>query len=342
MTKSPTNVGGVKRQRKKLDQPPTNYLVGDKPGLSFVSTGCTLLDCALGGGMPLGRVVNIVGDKSTSKTALATEALINFVNKYPDGAAAYRDAEAAFDREYAREMGLPIEKIDFGEDLLNTVEEFSRDLGSFLDKCIRSKTPGIYVLDSLDALSDEAELAREVGKETYGTAKAKNLSIMFRKLAGKIEQAKVLLLIVSQVRDNIGVMFGEKHKRSGGRALDFYASQIYWLSHIKTLKKTINKIERPYGVLIKAKVKKNKIGLAFREAEFIFRFGYGVEDLLASVTWLHDVGRISSTDYKEMVENIDKMTDEEYRSEQQSAVQEVKTVWREVETTFLPTRRKYP
>ncbi len=92
------------RERKKLkeaeDGPSdqANYLAGDKPNLSFINTGCTILDCALGGGLPLGRIANIVGDKSTAKTALATEVIINFVRAYPHGKAAYRDAEWAFDR----------------------------------------------------------------------------------------------------------------------------------------------------------------------------------------------------------------------------------------------------
>src|SRR5260370_36692879 len=91
-----------------------NYFTSSKPH-SFVKSGCTLLDCALGGGWVLGRVVNIVGDKSTAKTALAVEALTNFVRDYPDGKAAYRDAEAAFDQGYSEAMGLPLEKVDFGD-----------------------------------------------------------------------------------------------------------------------------------------------------------------------------------------------------------------------------------
>jgi protein RecA len=342
MTKSST------RRREKVDVERAsttvdNYLVGDKPNLSFVSTGCTLLDCALGGGLVLGRICNIVGDKSTAKTALATEALINFVSKYPDGKAAYRDAEAAFDREYAQAMGLPLAKIDFGDKELDTVEEFSSDFERFVDGCAKSGQPGMYVLDSLDALSDAAEMEAQIGTQTYGTAKAKNLSIFFRKMKGKTERAKVLLLIVSQVRDNIGAMFGEKHKRSGGRALDFYASQVLWLSHIKTLKRTIKKVERPYGVIIKAKVKKNKVGLAFREAEFAFKFGFGVDDLEASIGWLKEVGQLDRlTEVPDAYLNrIESLTDQDYRKEVHAAAVVVKTVWREIETTFLPTRKKY-
>ena len=84
-----------------------------KKGYSFVSSGCTLLNCALGGGFPLGQIVNIVGNKSTAKTALATEALINFISAYPDGVPAYRDTESAFDQPYAEAMGLPLEKVRF-------------------------------------------------------------------------------------------------------------------------------------------------------------------------------------------------------------------------------------
>lgn len=325
-----------------------NYFTDEKTNLKFVSSGCTLLDCALGGGYVLGRVTNIVGDKSTAKTGLVTEALTNFVHAYPDGAAAYRDAEGAFINEYAEAMGLPIDRIDFGTDSppVNTVEALERDLTAFVEKQAKAHAPGVYVLDSLDALSDEAELEREIGEATYGGNKAKQLSTMFRKITTRIEKSEVLFVVVSQVRDNIGAMFGEKHKRSGGRALDFYCSQIMWLSHLKTLKRTISKVERPYGILIKAKVKKNKIGMPFREAEFEFHFGYGVEDLNASLNWLKEVGRLDAvglkdSEFKTYLAGLNKMSDVDYRKEQKDVAQTVKTVWREIEETFLPKRAKY-
>jgi len=322
--------------------------VSEKGGLRFVSSGCTLLDCVLGGGYVLGRITNIVGDKSTAKTALATEALINFKLQYPEGHAAYRESEAAFDQGYAKAMGLPIKQIDFGDpnDPLQTVEGFARDFNAFLDDQLKRGTPGIYVLDSLDALSDEEEIDADLSKNTYGARKAKALSIFFRTTARRIEKSQVILLVISQVRDNIGVRFGEKHKRSGGRALDFYASQVLWLSHLRTNKKSIEKVERPYGIMVKAKAKKNKVALPFRECEFPFIFGYGVEDLTANVTWLHEIGRlpdadIAANEYKEYLRAIDKMTHEEYIVEQKAIAKVVKRVWAQIETTFLPRRAKY-
>lgn len=334
-------------KREKLIAPKNNYFNGPKTNLKFVSTGCTMLNCILGGGYALGRITNIVGDKSTAKTALATEALTNFTIAYPEGKAAYREAEAAFDRDYAAAMGLPISKIDFGDPdkPLLTVEDFERDLSSFVEK-LGPKTPGIYVLDSLDALSDEAEMERDIGEATYGGNKAKALSTMFRKMARRIERSNVLLLIVSQVRDNIGAMFGEKHKRSGGKALDFYASQIMWLAHIKTLKKTINKVERPYGVVIKANVKKNKVSMPFRTCEFEFHFGYGVENIIACASWLKEVGRLSAinikeSQYKDYLAEVGKMTDDDYKNENKSVSEATAQVWRDVEGTFTPKRSKY-
>lgn len=323
-------------KREKI-APKNNYFTDPKTHIQFVSTGCTLLDCVLGGGFALGRVANIVGDKSTSKTGIATECLINFCRDYPEGQAAYRDIEAAFDPHYAEAMGLDLNKTDMGDgNPLLTVEAWHRDLEKFVDKQIKSGKPGIYVLDSLDALSDEAEMDRDIGEASYGGSKAKKSSEMFRRLTPKIESSKVLLLVVSQVRDNIGAAFGEKHKRSGGKALDFYASQIVWLSHLGQLSKTINKVKRAYGIEVKAKCKKNKINMPFRECEFEYHFGYGIEDLLSNLNWLEDVGVM-----KDSKTDLTKMDDKTYRQYGHDVAEVVKKKWSEVEATFLPARAKY-
>ena len=332
-------------KREKI-APKQNYFVDDKSELSFISSGCTVLDCALGGGWCLGRTVNIVGDRSTAKTALGTEALINFKLQFPKGKACYRDIEGAFDERYAEAMGLPLDEVDFGDGKLDTVEQFAADFEPFLDQQIKNDEPGIYIVDSWDALSDAAEMDRAVGEATYGMGKAKMSSELFRKFTRKIERSKVLLIIISQVRDNIGAMFGEKHKRSGGRALDFYSSQILWLSHIKTLKKTINKVERPYGVTIRSKVKKNKVGLPFRECDWDFVFGFGIDDLVAGVEWLKEVGKLGTmnlkdVEFKNYIKEIVNLSDAEYAEERKNVAMAVKQAWAEVETQFIPARRKY-
>ncbi len=336
----------TKRERTKLTEPTSSYFVSDKPNYSFISTGCAVLDCVLGGGLPQGRITNIVGDKSTSKSGLATEILINFMRDYPGGKAAYRDTEAAFDIDYAAAMGLDRDKVDLGDKPITTVEDFMREFDEYLTERVKTQTPGIYVIDSLDALSDEGEMERDVGDKSYGMAKPKLLSEFFRKTARKIETSKVNLLIISQVRDNIGAMFGEKYRRSGGKALDFYASQCLWLAHIETLKKEINKVKRPYAICIRAKCKKNKVGLPLRDCDFTFRFGFGVEDAEASIDWLREVGRLkdaglNQSDYKEYVKAFDDMPAKEYEKERSRLAATVRKVWSEIEVSFLPKRAKY-
>ncbi len=317
--------------------PPNNYFAQPSP-YSFVRTGCSLLDCALGGGWALGRVANLVGDRSTGKTALGVEALINFCQQYPKGKTAYRDVECAFDAQYAEHMGLKLDKVDFGDPdkPLTTVEDFAQDLEKFVDEC---DGHGIYVLDSLDALTTESELKQAFGDQGYGTAKAKLLSELFRKLTSKINQSNVLLLIVSQLRDNIGVMMGEKHKRSGGRSLDFYASQIVWLARIKTLERTQHKIKRAYGVRVKASVKKNKVGLERRTCEFDFLYGYGAEDLGASLGWLEDAGLLKQSGFDKL--DIEAMDTETYRKTQALVDEVVKREWAEADERSRQKRRKY-
>ena len=307
------------------------------------SSGCTLLDLAAGGGWGIGRVTNIVGDSSTGKTLLAIEACANFAKLFGGSAVRYAEVEAAFDRDYARGMGMPRDA-QYTEDV-HTIEDFERDLDAWLEK---QTGPNLYVLDSLDACSSVAELEREIGDHaTYGAEKAKALSELFRKMVKKLRDKQGTVIVISQLRDNIGVRFGETKKRSGGHALQFYSSQVFWLAQKSTLKKIVTKVERTVGVVVVARNKKNKIGKPFRQVEFTLLFSYGVADEISMHDWLKANGGTdllpeSHDSYPKRLEAAQKSGDrtavDTIRDELRAAVT---ARWEEIEDALEPPLRKY-
>lgn len=331
--------------------------------LSFIPSGSKLLDCVLGGGWPLRRIANIVGDKSTGKTLLAIEACANFAHVYPRGDIWYNEAEGAFDLPYANALGLPKNRLELIEDC-DTVEDFYNHLDGVLEE--DRGRPGLYILDSLDSLSDDAEMARGIEEGSYGAQKAKKMSELFRRLTRRIKTSEVCLIIISQVRDAIGVTFGSKHTRTGGRALDFYASQVLYLAQLGAVKRTIDKVSRPVGVDIRAKCTKNKVGLPRRECDFSILFGYGVDDVASSLMWLDSIGKLGEFEDLSAVpeKRFGRKKEEGEGSKKNARIQKYVTKladapandlaaireridalvlehWYRIEKEFLPTRRKY-
>lgn len=325
-----------------------NYFVDQKSPLEFIHSGCAVLDCALGGGWPLGRIANIVGDESTGKTLLAMEAMANFHRQY-GGLMFYREAEAAFDKDYAEALGMPVRHISFIDpDKFMTIEDFYNDLEACADECIKRDKVGIYYCDSLDGLSDaeELELVEKKGFSggTYGVKKAKDLHKMFRLQCSTIAEANMHLGVISQTKDKINAQFPTK-TRSGGRALNFFASQALWLSADDQVKETQAGIKRVTAIQVRAQVKKSKIALPYRECNFTIRFGHGIDSLASSLDWLEDIKRLDSvidvgrTAYQNRIKRMD---DEEYWAEVERVDKEVVRIWREIEAGFISNvRRKY-
>lgn len=297
------------------------YFAEDKKNIQFIRSGSLLLDLALGGGWAMGRVANLVGDRSTGKTLLAMEAAANCVRQYPNSRIVYKECESAFDVDYAKALGIPMDRIELDQGGIRTVETLMKDIDKEIER--KTRVPVLYVVDSLDAISDDAEMEKEIGKGDYGAKKPKLLSEFFR--TRNADLGHVSLFIVSQVRDNLNAgMFGKKHVRSGGKALDFFASQIQWLYKVKTLTKTVMHQERAIGVRVKAKNEKNKISLPFRECEFNIRFGYGVEDRESQIEFLEDCKVNVSTAMP--AAELEKL---------------VKETWYSIDKQLLPEKGKY-
>lgn len=336
------------------------YFSSPKTDLQFIPTGSKMLDLALGGGWVEGRIINIVGDKSTGKTLLVIEAAANFSIKYPQGKEdiGYREAEHAFQPMYAKALGFPLGRLDNWNSRtgkltkqVRTVEDLFDDLVDVIERQKkRKKKPFLYVIDSLDAISDEEEMERDFRKNTMGQAKPKALSELFRRLNAELEDNNVTVIIISQVRSKIGMHFGRDVQRSGGRALDFYASQALYLADIGKLKQTVRSIDTVIGVKIVAKVDKNKVSNSYRSVEFPIRFGFGVNDVRSCLAFLKKINALKDFFNKSAktdgeldayVDKIDRMTKEERKEEIKELHDLVEKLWWQMEKSVQPIRSKY-
>lgn len=325
------------------------------PGIRFISSGSTLLNLALGGGWAIPRIFNIVGDKSSGKTLLAIESFANFSRTFPDGRMRYAEAESAFDEVYASILGFPKNVTKPDDGMLTTVQEFQEDLKKFVAEGVETKTPGLYILDSLDALSDDAEIKEffrekkpdEEARGSYGMSKPKEMSKLFRVLTQEIEKSNTSVGIISQIRDNISTfpMRGESKTRSGGHALNFYSSQITWLREIDKIKRTFLGEERTIGIEVEAVIKKNKVGFPFRTARFPIVFSYGVDDEQSMLDWLKLRGQITVESHKIYKKRLEVAREEKDYTDVKAIQSELKLdvyrVWAKMEEEMAPPIRKY-
>jgi len=341
----------VKAAAKSIKEAPVEFINTGSIGLNLAVSGK-----GRDGGWPRGRIINLVGDGSSGKTLLALEFCAyvyhRMMGKESDLFPKVKKIRIVYDNG-EMVMDFPVASM-YGKDFADHIEwehsKYVEQFGRrFTRECqeIKEGTLVMYVLDSLDSLTSEAGLERfeEAAKKdkaedgSYGVEKPKYLSAsFFANITSLMAGKDITLIIISQIRSKIGVTFGEKYSRAGGKAMDFYTHCVVWLAEVEKLKKTFRGEERVYGIRTLAKVKRSKVWKPFREMELIILFDYGIDDIGTTISylWGPKVKLLEWNGQEFKREDLVKHIEE--NNLQDELAEKVENWWDEIEENLKPDR----